>query len=665
MMKDIELIEVEYLPTFNLRSKRSLNKNYGGVILKRIERNFIPILPVLLLAFMFAFPFMGCGCSNDASDNSGAIVSISISPENPIITVGGTKQLAANATASNNDIIDITDDVIWSSSDENIATISNNGLVTGITEGTAVISAKYQMTTIFPVTTLSASTTVTVNSPSFSVGNVKGRVTDATTGLPIEGVAINITENRGQTTTDFNGEYTLNDIPAGLQTLSGTKTGYVNFTQTVEVIAGETTTSADIPMNPASAETGSVKGTVSDYFTEDPLSGARVTIGGIETLSDSEGAYTINGLTPGVNNVTAVMSGYSNFAGTVEVISGAETPYPIVMNPYDTVFSTNPENEATNVPIDQTIEITFVNNVALGSGIDDVTVIDEFDVPVDPLNISVLDNVLRIAHPDFEYDTTYYVFVPTSAVQNGAREMLTDLEFSFTTAGPPFAADKAISGGLYHTVALKDDGTVWAWGRNHTGQLGNNDTGNSSTPVQVVGQGGSGYLTDVLAVAGGNEHTVVLKNDNTVWAWGRNCNGQLGNNSTDNSSTPVQVVGPGGVDYLTNVIAISTGNTNNHIIALKDDGTVWGWGDNWYGQLGVGSISQINTTPIQTLGPEGSGYLTNIIAIAAGWSNTITIKDDGNVWAWGNNWYGKLGNNTNTDSLTPVQSLIDLLPSLP
>ncbi|MBI5237580.1 MAG: putative Ig domain-containing protein, partial [Deltaproteobacteria bacterium] len=164
-----------------------------------------------------------------------------------------------------------------------------------------------------------------------------------------------------------------------------------------------------------------------------------------------------------------------------------------------------------------------------------------------------------------------------------------------------------------HTIALKNDGTVWAWGWNNYGQLGDGATIDRTTPVQVSG------LTNVTAIAGGAEHTIVLKNDGTVWAWGRNIYGQLGDGTTIDRTTPVQV------STLTNVNAIAGGG--EHTIVLKNDGTVWAWGWNIYGELGDGTTIQ-RTTPVQVSG------LTNVTAIAGGWLHTIAIKKlilEGNV----------------------------------
>ena len=140
----------------------------------------------------------------------------------------------------------------------------------------------------------------------------------------------------------------------------------------------------------------------------------------------------------------------------------------------------------------------------------------------------------------------------------------------------------AIAAGDYHTLAVGENGEVWAWGRNASGQLGvgtgTSGTEASSTPVKV-----SSMLTDVVAVAAGSEHSLALKRDGTIFGWGHNSKGQLGNGETkDVNITPKQVPG------LTNIMEIAAGN--NHTLALKQDRTtIWAWGSNAYGQLGDGA----------------------------------------------------------------------------
>ncbi|MFA5643782.1 MAG: prepilin-type N-terminal cleavage/methylation domain-containing protein [Candidatus Paceibacterota bacterium] len=224
-------------------------------------------------------------------------------------------------------------------------------------------------------------------------------------------------------------------------------------------------------------------------------------------------------------------------------------------------------------------------------------------------------------------------------------------------SGGGFVSVIQASNGDGHNCALKSDNTVWCWGSNANGNLGINNTTQQLTPVQVLGTGGSGYLTGVSQIASAghwNYRTCALKTDNTVWCWGSNANGNLGINNTTQQLTPVQVLGTGGSGYLTGVSQIVGGH--NHICALKSDNTVWCWGFNMYGQMGINNTSD-QYTPAQVLGVGGSGYLTGVSKISAGWNHTCAVKVDGTVWCWGGNGNGQLGINNTTQQLTPVQVL--------
>ncbi len=207
-------------------------------------------------------------------------------------------------------------------------------------------------------------------------------------------------------------------------------------------------------------------------------------------------------------------------------------------------------------------------------------------------------------------------------------------------SGTSFGAGSELTGiaaGFSHALVAKSDGTVWAWGNNDYGQLGDGTSGwdaNKTEPVQVLG------LSDVKNVVGGENYSLAIKNDGTVWAWGFNGDGQLGEGTLENKKTPVEVSG------LTDVQKISAGRY--HVLALKNDGTVWVWGDNQYGQLGDGTTTS-KQIPVQI--PD----LTDVIDIAAGFSHSLVVKSDGSVWAWGRNNYGELGDGTTTDRLNPVR----------
>jgi YD repeat-containing protein len=253
-----------------------------------------------------------------------------------------------------------------------------------------------------------------------------------------------------------------------------------------------------------------------------------------------------------------------------------------------------------------------------------------------------------------------------------------------------------VAAGYLHSLALRSDGTVWAWGSDDFGEIGNGTIGhNQTTPVQVVG------LTNVVKIAAGGYFSLALRSDGTVWAWGENNTGQLGDGSTINSPVPVQV---SGLSRVTNISAgdesslatrlsgirgvttvwawgnndlgqLGDGTTithyvpelmnginmrfgasvagiaagNDHSVVLGNDGSVWGWGDNAFGELGTVDVGQHVTQPVQVIA-AGSGYTQ----ISAGGGATVAVRSDGTAWAWGYDQFGQLGDGTWTDSPVPA-----------
>ena len=246
-----------------------------------------------------------------------------------------------------------------------------------------------------------------------------------------------------------------------------------------------------------------------------------------------------------------------------------------------------------------------------------------------------------------------------------------------------------LSSGLYHTAGIKSDNTLWVWGYDDVGQLGINSSGTRETPVQTVAAG-----TNWKQVDCGHKFTAAIKTDGTLWTWGRNNQGQLGNGTTTNNPSPVQIAGTTwklvsagfestgaiktdgtlwtwGINEWPNVTLgdgtsttksspvqiagttwkqISMGRRN--AAAIKTDGTLWCWGDRGDGGVGDGSTSAFvaMSSPIQT---TAGG--TNWKQVSVGLGCVLAVKTDGTLWSWGNGSYGQIGDGAATTRSTPIQ----------
>jgi alpha-tubulin suppressor-like RCC1 family protein len=266
----------------------------------------------------------------------------------------------------------------------------------------------------------------------------------------------------------------------------------------------------------------------------------------------------------------------------------------------------------------------------------------------------------------------------------------------------------SIWGGARNVIVLKSDGTVWEWGDNSYGKLGIGETNTPyvTTPVEVHDAANVSFFNSVKLVIGCEEHDIAVKNDGTVWCWGWNNYAQLGNGTFNDSWVPTQT-GLTANPALTNVIKL--GGRPYFTLAVKSDGTIWAWGMNQYGQMGNGTVNSPVSSPqvsvpvmVSNSGPGGpinnplqvtcgyafgaalatngtvwtwgtsqagelgngalgAGYypaqvpgLTNITYISAGWGHMLARKSDGTVWAWGGNANGEVGDGTAIDRHSPV-----------
>lgn len=185
-----------------------------------------------------------------------------------------------------------------------------------------------------------------------------------------------------------------------------------------------------------------------------------------------------------------------------------------------------------------------------------------------------------------------------------------------------------------HYAIIKKDGTLWMWGGNNYGQLGDGTIVDKKEPVKI--------MTDVESVCLGDSYSTVIKKDGSLWMWGNNNRGRLGDGTTVDKIIPVQI--------MTDVKAVSLGYSHSAII--KNDGSLWMWGDNTYGQLGDGT-TESKITPIQVM--------TDVSSISLGEHHSGAIKKDGSLWMWGDNTYGQLGNKSIINRSTPVKVMDDVI----
>jgi alpha-tubulin suppressor-like RCC1 family protein len=218
-----------------------------------------------------------------------------------------------------------------------------------------------------------------------------------------------------------------------------------------------------------------------------------------------------------------------------------------------------------------------------------------------------------------------------------------------------------VSGGNENSYAVLSTGELMSWGLNTDGQLGDGTTANKLTPVYVLRSAGVN-LTNVIQIDGGDDFGVALLGDGTVWTWGVNANGQLGQNNNTSYSYATQVFKDAARTLpLNNIVKVTAGDT--HVLALASDGTLWAWGGNWSGQLGVNTGGANAVLPAVVTVSAGGAALTGVVAISAGNQHSIVALSNGTVMTWGgtNNYQGQTGTGAGTSYPTLVPGLANIV----
>jgi hypothetical protein len=192
------------------------------------------------------------------------------------------------------------------------------------------------------------------------------------------------------------------------------------------------------------------------------------------------------------------------------------------------------------------------------------------------------------------------------------------------------------SAGGFHSLGVRANGSLWAWGLNSNGVLGDNTITNRSSPVSVVGG-----FTDWISASAGYTHSLGVRANGSLWAWGINLNGRLGDDTTTSRRSPVSVVG-GFSDW------VSASAGGSHSLGVRANGSLWAWGNNLDGRLGDNTITA-RSSPVSVVG----GF-SDWISASAGYTHSLGVRANGTVWAWGSNGNGRLGDNTVTDRSSPV-----------
>ncbi|PSL48436.1 alpha-tubulin suppressor-like RCC1 family protein [Salsuginibacillus halophilus] len=204
------------------------------------------------------------------------------------------------------------------------------------------------------------------------------------------------------------------------------------------------------------------------------------------------------------------------------------------------------------------------------------------------------------------------------------------------TDGSRLVDVRSVAAGAYHSVALTNDGTVYTWGNNMAGQLGDGTTNNNDNFTEV-----QGIDTDITAIAAGDYHTLALDENGDVWAWGDNAFGQV--NSSQNYDPDPEIV-----SGLQGIVSIAAGA--EHSVAVNGQGEVFSWGRGEEGQMADGNTTRVNNAPVQ------ANNISDVRFAAAGKHHTIALREDReNLWGWGSNDYGQLGNQNRSEYLAPQQ----------
>lgn len=596
--------------------------------------------------------------------------------------VGKTEKLTYKLQRSYNSSNYGAPKMTWESNRESVATVDKNGKVTAVSPGSATITFDPVVgPPVYCEVTVISNPPTAISLPSTSKTKVGESVTLSPTLTPSDAYAtIKWKSSNENVATISGGKVTGKNV--GKTTITATTDNNLSAECVVTVEKGSVTITAD---------------------TESGLYASGKTITLKASQSDADIYYTLNGTTPTTSSTRYTGKITLTKSATLKAIatgSNYETSgvltrqYQITSLTVKTSWSETEEQTPFFIPV-----VTFSKDVSKGVNVGELKLAKGYSTIT---GLSIVQDGKLYFVPDNQLEAgSYTLTIPENAVMDNSGEPNLEMQLKLVIGKGFEATPIQVSASISHSIALMSDNTLWAWGANYDWQLGDGTDTRRLKPVKVMddviyacagdvftgaiktdktlwkwGKWGDKItlqqkvMDDAAFVASANQavktdgtlynhntneaildnvaeyaahnHYLAVKKDGSLWVWGQNKYGQLGDGSTTDRTTPVKI--------MEDVVHVAVGW--RHSLALKKDGSLWAWGDRSI----TGFID--DGTSVNILKPVK--VMDNVSYISANRFSSFAIKNDGTLWAWGNNSYGLLGDGTTTNRLSPVKIMDDV-----